>query len=232
MIRYLNYCRQSSIHYKQQFASFRTMTTTIDVAKDLPSRVEHDSMGSVAVPAASLWGAQTQRSLQNFPIGNDACRMPVPIIRAMATVKKCCATYHVNNELLAQDIGAAICKAADEIIVGALDRHFPLSIFQTGSGTQTNMNVNEVISNRAIQILGGQVGSKTPVHPNDHCNKGQSSNDCFPTAMHIAVVQVLVQTTIPGLTILKAALEKKQNEFQTIIKIGRTHLQEYVRCVV
>lgn len=144
----------------------------------------------------------------------------------MATVKKCCAIYNVSQNKLSEDLGDAISKAADEIISGSLDRHFPLVIYQTGSGTQTNMNVNEVISNRAIQLLGGTVGSKDPVHPNDHCNMGQSSNDSFPTAMHIAVAKTINEITLPGLQTLAHALRAKSKEFDHIVKIGRTHCQD------
>lgn len=203
-----------------------SITATDDVAADLPARVESDSMGELRVPAATLWGAQTQRSIQNFPIGGVESRMPLAVIRAMAVVKKSCAIYHRQICVMDPEIANAIAQAADEIIQGKLDRHFPLVIYQTGSGTQTNMNVNEVISNRAIQLLGGVVGSKSPVHPNDHVNQGQSSNDSFPTAMHIAALQTLLQTTIPGLEILHRSLQAKAQQFESIIKIGRTHCQD------
>lgn len=203
-----------------------TMTNYQDDIASLPSRTESDSMGELQIPAACLWGAQTQRSLGNFPIGGPESRMPLEVIYAMALVKKCCAAYHVNIGKLPQDVGQAIVQAASEVIDGQHDRHFPLVIFQTGSGTQTNMNVNEVLSNRAIQILGGTVGSKSPVHPNDHVNAGQSSNDSFPTAMHIASVKTLVEITIPGLETLRDSLQTKAAEFESIVKIGRTHCQD------
>ena len=215
--------------------AFRSMSSTTplssqhqveDVAVNLPARTESDSMGELHVPQGTLWGAQTQRSLENFPIGGPESKMPLPIVKAMATVKKCCALYNVEQRMLDEAIGTAIAQAADEVVAGKLDRHFPLVVFQTGSGTQTNMNVNEVLSNRAIQLLGGQVGSKSPVHPNDHCNMGQSSNDSFPTAMHLAVAQCLLQTTIPGLEMLRQSLERKCAQFQGIVKIGRTHCQD------
>jgi fumarate hydratase class II len=183
-------------------------------------------MGSLTIPPGKLWGAQTQRSIQNFPIGGSESRMPLPIIQAMATVKKCCALYNKSLGKMNPSVADAIAQAADEVTSGSLDNHFPLVIYQTGSGTQTNMNVNEVLSNRAIQILGGDVGSKSPVHPNDHCNMGQSSNDSFPTAMHIASAMVVVNTTIPGLEVLADALRKKSEEFGGIVKIGRTHCQD------
>ena len=183
-------------------------------------------MGSLNVPAGSLWGCQTQRSLMNFPIGGAESRMPMAIVRAQATLKKCCAKYNMAKGLLPALVGNAIVLAADEIIKGKLDRHFPLVIYQTGSGTQTNMNVNEVLSNRAILHLGGKVGSKDPVHPNDHCNMGQSSNDSFPTAMHIACAKTLTQTTLPGLRKLHSSLAKKSDDFADIVKIGRTHCQD------
>lgn len=199
-----------------------------DPAGALPARVESDSMGELQVPAGSLWGAQTQRSVQNFPIGGTESRMPLQIVKGMAIVKKCCALYNAENGMMESETAKAIAAAADEVVAGKLDRHFPLCTFQTGSGTQTNMNVNEVLSNRAIQLISGDagVGSKTPVHPNDHCNKGQSSNDSFPTAMHIAVAQTLQEKTLPGLKVLLASLERKEKEFNDIVKIGRTHCQD------
>jgi fumarate hydratase class II len=203
-----------------------SVSSFTDVAADLPARVESDSMGELNVPAATLWGAQTQRSLENFPIGGIESRMPMAVVKAMAIVKKCCALYHASINVMDEKVARAIATAADEVVAGKLDRHFPLVTFQTGSGTQTNMNVNEVLSNRAIQILGGQVGSKSPVHPNDHVNRGQSSNDSFPTAMHIAAATTLNETTIPGLKVLSASLAAKMNEFDTIVKIGRTHCQD------
>eukprot|EP00551_Chaetoceros_affinis_P005928 CAMPEP_0203663200 /NCGR_PEP_ID=MMETSP0090-20130426/878_1 /ASSEMBLY_ACC=CAM_ASM_001088 /TAXON_ID=426623 /ORGANISM="Chaetoceros affinis, Strain CCMP159" /LENGTH=469 /DNA_ID=CAMNT_0050526079 /DNA_START=51 /DNA_END=1456 /DNA_ORIENTATION=- len=194
--------------------------------ESLPSRTESDSMGSLSIPPGKLWGAQTQRSILNFPIGSTESRMPLPIVYAQATVKKCCATYNKSVGKLPADIADAISQAADEVISGKLDDHFPLVIFQTGSGTQTNMNVNEVLANRAIQLLGGEVGSKTPVHPNDHCNMGQSSNDSFPTAMHIASAKMICETTLPGLEALLTALQSKSAEFKDLVKIGRTHCQD------
>ncbi len=194
--------------------------------ESLPSRTESDSMGSLDIPPGKLWGAQTQRSIQNFPIGSTESRMPLPIVYAQATVKKCCATYNKSIGKLPADVADAISQAADEVVSGKLDDHFPLVIFQTGSGTQTNMNVNEVLANRAIQLLGGEVGSKTPVHPNDHCNMGQSSNDSFPTAMHIASAKMIRETTLPGLEALLKALQSKSTEFKDLVKIGRTHCQD------
>lgn len=190
------------------------------------TRTESDAFGPIEVANDVLWGAQTQRSLQNFPIGGTAAVMPEPIIRAFGILKKCAAQYNVDIGKLKPELGKAIVAASDEVISGALSEHFPLVVFQTGSGTQTNMNVNEVISNRAIQMLGGEVGSKTPVHPNDHCNMGQSSNDSFPTAMSIAAVAELTHSLVPALTELHAALEAKAAEFASIIKVGRTHTQD------
>jgi fumarate hydratase class II len=195
----------------------------------LPSRMESDSMGSLSIPPGSLWGAQTQRSIQNFPIGGRESRMPMEVVYAQCLIKKCCAEYwsdEANGAKLSKDVAKAIGQAADEVMAGLHDDQFPLVIYQTGSGTQTNMNVNEVLSNRAIMISGGEVGSKKPVHPNDHCNMGQSSNDSFPTAMHIASVITIVNRTIPGLKILLDALEAKSAEFKDIVKIGRTHCQD------
>lgn len=195
----------------------------------LPARTETDSMGELPIPPGSLWGAQTQRSIGNFPVGGRESRMPVEVVYAMALIKKCCAEYwsdEANGGKLSKDNASAIGRAADEVMAGRHDGQFPLVIYQTGSGTQTNMNVNEVLANRAIMILGGVVGSKDPVHPNDHCNMGQSSNDSFPTAMHIASVATILNRTIPGLKALLDALESKSSEFEKIVKIGRTHCQD------
>lgn len=204
------------------------MSNFEDPAAKLPVRVESDSMGSLDIPGKCLWGCQTQRSLLNFPIGGSESKMPLEVVYAMAQVKKCCAEYHADIGVMDVKLSQAIAQAADEIMAGKLDRHFPLVTFQTGSGTQTNMNVNEVISNRASQILEGDeaVGTKSPVHPNDHCNKGQSSNDSFPTAMHICLAKMVTETTLPGLKALQAALKKKSEEFKDIVKIGRTHCQD------
>jgi fumarate hydratase class II len=181
-------------------------------------------MGAVAVPADRYWGAQTQRSLENFIIGTE--RMPWPVVRALGVEKKAAALANMELGMLDATIGRAIVDAAQEVIDGALDDHFPLLVWQTGSGTQTNMNANEVISNRAIEMLGGQLGSKTPVHPNDHVNLGQSSNDTFPTVMHISAVEQLHRRLIPALAHLEDALHTKAIAFKDIIKTGRTHLQD------
>ncbi|WP_340109664.1 class II fumarate hydratase [Pikeienuella sp. HZG-20] len=188
------------------------------------TRTETDSFGPLEVRADRYWGAQTQRSLMNFPIGGE--RQPVAIVRALGVIKQACA--EVNMELGALDpkIGDAIVKAAAEVAAGDLDDHFPLVVWQTGSGTQTNMNANEVISNRAIEMLGGVIGSKDPVHPNDHVNRSQSSNDTFPTAMHIAAATIATSVLLPGLKKLHAALKEKSEAFKDIIKIGRTHTQD------
>ncbi|EJT46017.1 fumarate hydratase [Trichosporon asahii var. asahii CBS 2479] len=188
-------------------------------------RTESDTFGPLQVPADKYWGAQTQRSLQNFKIGGPAERMPEPLIKAFGTVKK--AAAHVNETYgLDPKIAGAISQAADEVISGKLIDNFPLVVFQTGSGTQTNMNTNEVISNRAIELLGGEIGSKKPVHPNDHVNMSQSSNDTFPTAMHVAAVVEIRSKLIPALQTLRDALDAKAKEFKDIVKIGRTHLQD------
>jgi len=188
------------------------------------TRRETDSFGAIDVPADRYWGAQTERSRRNFRIGTE--RMPDPLIRALALVK--CAAARTNVALGELDIerGEAIERAAQEIIDGKLDGNFPLVVWQTGSGTQTNMNVNEVIANRAIEMLGGSLGSKEPVHPNDHVNKSQSSNDSFPTAMHIAAVTEIHHVLLPGLRQLERALDEKAKSFADIVKIGRTHLQD------
>ena len=190
------------------------------------TRTETDAFGPLEVESTRLWGAQTQRSIQNFPIGGQAAVMPMPVVKAFGILKKCAARYNVDTGKLDPKLGDAMCTAADEVISGKLNEHFPLSVFQTGSGTQTNMNVNEVISNRAIQLLDGEVGSKSPVHPNDHVNMGQSSNDSFPTAMYIASATELATTLVPALEGLHAALSAKSAEFEHIIKIGRTHTQD------
>lgn len=188
------------------------------------TRVETDSFGELHVPSDRYWGAQTQRSLGNFKISNE--KMPTPMIRALGIIK--CAAAKVNMEIAGLDpkVGEAIVKAANEVIDGKMDGHFPLVVWQTGSGTQSNMNSNEVISNRAIELLGGEMGSKSPVHPNDHVNQGQSSNDTFPTAMHIAAVEEIHHNLLPALAIIRDALQKKSDEFADIVKIGRTHLQD------
>lgn len=193
---------------------------------NLKTRSESDSLGTVLVECSRLWGAQTQRSLMNFPIDVANARMPLQIIHAYGIVKKCVAKYNMRKGNISYEIGKAIVTAAEEVTAGKHDAHFPLVIYQTGSGTQTNMNVNEVISNRSIQILGGKLGSKTPVHPNDHVNRGQSTNDSFPTTMHLAAVIEITNHLIPSLKILHNALEKKAKEFSSIIKIGRTHTQD------
>jgi fumarate hydratase class II len=187
-------------------------------------RIESDSMGKVEVPADRYWGAQTQRSLQNFKIGGE--RMPPALVRALGIQKRASAQANVALGALNADLGAAIVTAATEVIDGKMADEFPLVVWQTGSGTQTNMNANEVISNRAIELLGGEMGSKKPIHPNDHVNMGQSSNDSFPTAMHIAAVEEIEHRLIPALHLLHDALAAKSAEFGHIVKIGRTHLQD------
>lgn len=188
------------------------------------ARIETDSMGEVEVSADKYWGAQTQRSLQNFKIGGE--RMPLPLVRALGIQKKAAALANMELGALDKTVADAIIKAAEEVMNGALNDHFPLVVWQTGSGTQTNMNINEVVSNRAIEMLGGVMGSKKPVHPNDHVNYGQSSNDTFPTVMHISAVEQIERELLPALTHLYKALDKKSSEFKDIIKIGRTHLQD------
>jgi len=188
------------------------------------TRIESDSMGEIAVPADRLWGAQTQRSLENFRIGGE--RMPLPLIHAFGILKLAAAETNMRLGTLDRKIGEAIVAAAREVADGKLDEHFPLVVWQTGSGTQTNMNLNEVIANRANEMLGGKRGDKKPVHPNDQVNLCQSSNDSFPTAMHIAAVMQIRGLVIPALQHLHGALEAKSKEFAEIIKIGRTHLQD------
>ncbi len=190
----------------------------------MDTRTETDTMGAIEVPADHLWGAQTQRSLQNFRIGGET--MPVPLIRALGTIKR--AAAETNRDLGGLDgkLADAIVEAAQEVIDGKLDAEFPLVVWQTGSGTQTNMNANEVIANRAIQLLGGTVGSKSPVHPNDHVNKSQSSNDTFPSAIHIAAAGEVVRHLLPALKAMHANLAAKAEEWDGIVKIGRTHTQD------
>ncbi|OPA86529.1 fumarate hydratase, class II [Pseudomonas fluorescens] len=188
------------------------------------NRSEFDSMGNVDVPADKYWGAQTQRSLQHFSIGND--RMPKAVYHAYGVVKKACALVNASAGRLPQWKSEAIVQAADEAIAGKLDEHFPLYVWQTGSGTQSNMNVNEVLSNRAIQLLGGTLGSQQPVGPNDDVNMGQSSNDSFPTAMHIAAVTLIDERLVPELNRLAETIEKKAEGWMDVIKVGRTHLED------
>lgn len=187
-------------------------------------RIETDSIGEVEVPANRYWGAQTQRSLQNFEIGTET--MPAPLIRALGIQKKAAALTNMALGVMDSKIGHAITEAADEIIEGTLADEFPLVVWQTGSGTQSNMNANEVISNRAIEILGGERGSKDPVHPNDHVNMGQSSNDTFPTVMHISAAEQIHHELLPALETMHKTLADKAEEYQSIVKIGRTHLQD------
>ncbi|WP_338445313.1 class II fumarate hydratase [Pelagerythrobacter marensis] len=188
------------------------------------TRTETDTMGAVEVPADALWGAQTQRSLGNFRIGGE--RLPLPLIRALGTIKRAAAEANRDLGVLDADIAEAIIAAAQEVIDGKLDDQFPLVVWQTGSGTQSNMNANEVIANRAIQMLGGEPGSKKPVHPNDHVNRSQSSNDTFPSAINIAVAGQIVGSLMPALRTMHTALERKARDWADIVKIGRTHTQD------
>jgi len=188
------------------------------------TRTETDSFGPIEVPADRYWGAQTQRSIGNFPIGWE--RQPVAVVRALGVIKRAAAETNMELDLIDRRLGEAIAAAATEVHEGKLDAHFPLVVWQTGSGTQSNMNANEVIANRAIEILGGALGSKDPVHPNDHVNLSQSSNDTFPTAMHIAAAMTAERVLIPGLEALRMALAEKAEAFAPIIKIGRTHTQD------
>lgn len=188
------------------------------------TRTETDSFGPLEVPSDKYWGAQTQRSIINFPIGWE--KQPIAIVRALGVIKKACAQANVALGSLDEERGKAIVQAAGEVFEGKFDDNFPLVVWQTGSGTQSNMNANEVIANRAIELMGGTIGSKDPVHPNDHCNMGQSSNDTFPTAMHIATAMTARDVLLPGLEKLHGALQKKVEEFDGIIKIGRTHTQD------
>ncbi|MGE0739860.1 MAG: class II fumarate hydratase [Hyphomonadaceae bacterium] len=190
----------------------------------MATRTETDTFGPIQVEADKYWGAQAQRSLQNFKIGDE--KMPVPIIRALGIVKRAAAEANMELGVLKPELGETIVKAAQEVIEGKLNAHFPLAVWQTGSGTQSNMNANEVISNRAIEMMGGEMGSKKPVHPNDHVNMSQSSNDTFPTAMHIACAEEIEHRLIPALSKLRNALNDKAQAWKDIIKIGRTHTQD------
>jgi fumarate hydratase class II len=212
-------------------------TDTAPALNDLPigidatgTRHETDSMGGIDVPADRYWGAQTQRSLVHFSIGDD--RMPKAVYHAYGTVKKAAAIVNGRAGRLPGWMVDVITRVADEVIAGDLDAHFPLYVWQTGSGTQSNMNTNEVISNRAIQLLGGTLGSKTPVHPNDHVNMGQSSNDTFPTAMHIATVAEITDHLLPAVRALQSAISEKATAWADVVKIGRTHLQDAVPLTV
>lgn len=188
------------------------------------TRTETDSIGAIEVPFDKYWGAQTQRSIQNFKIGTET--MPAPVVKALGVQKKAAAQTNMDLGILDKNIGEAITKAADEVIDGTLSDQFPLVVWQTGSGTQSNMNANEVIANRAIEMLGGEIGSKSPVHPNDHCNMGQSSNDTFPTVMHISAAVETHNELIPALSELQQTLEQKAKQWKDLVKIGRTHTQD------
>ncbi len=190
----------------------------------MSQRIESDSLGEVRVASDRYWGAQTQRSLENFRIGTQ--KMPIEVIHAFAIVKKAAAIVNCELGLLPQTKSVAIVQAADEVLAGKWDDHFPLVVWQTGSGTQSNMNVNEVLSNRAIEILGGRMGSKNPVHPNDDVNKSQSSNDAFPTAMHVSALRMLRDTLFPALDSLRATFIAKSEAFRDVVKVGRTHMMD------
>src|ERR1041384_4177798 len=202
----------------------KTMATSLE--QPIRTRIESDSMGKIEVPADVYWGAQTQRSLLHFDIGRDT--MPPELIHAFGLLKKACALVNQDLGKLSADKAKLITQAADDVVSGRLNDQFPLRIWQTGSGTQTNMNVNEVISNRAIEIAGGEMGSKKPIHPNDHVNMSQSSNDTFPAAMHIAAAERVKNALIPAIKTVHNAIAAKAKEFENIVKIGRTHLQDAV----
>ncbi len=192
----------------------------------METRTERDTMGAVEVPADRYWGAQTQRSLEHFDIGRDTFVWGRAVVRGLGLLKQAAARANTDLGLLPEEVSRAVVQAAGEVAEGGLDQHFPLVVFQTGSGTQSNMNANEVIANRAIEVLGGVLGSKDPVHPNDHVNKSQSSNDTFPTAVHVAVVLEVAERLHPAVDGLCAALQAKAAEFADVVKVGRTHLQD------
>jgi fumarate hydratase class II len=209
------------------------MTRILDLPVGLDAtgtRTESDAMGTIEVPADRYWGAQTQRSLQHFSIGDD--RMPKAVYHAYGHIKRAAALVNGRAGRLEDWMAQVIARVGEEVIAGQLDEHFPLFVWQTGSGTQTNMNVNEVIGNRAIQLVGGELGGKSPIHPNDHVNMGQSSNDTFPTAMHIAAVRALHEQLLPSVELLCAAIETKAEAWRDVVKIGRTHLQDAVPLTV
>src|ERR1700757_3655952 len=189
-------------------------------------RIEEDSLGDVHVPAEHLWGAQTQRSHMNFPIGVERFRWGRPVIRALGILKKCAALANGQIGQLSREKVDLIVRSAQEVIDGRWDDEFPLVVFQTGSGTQTNMNANEVIANRAIQLAGGLIGSKTPIHPNDDVNHSQSSNDTFPTVMHIATVEAIESKLFPAISRLRDVLDEKSKQYHDVVMLGRTHLQD------
>src|SRR5215218_10777114 len=205
-------------------SSSKTSRAKTDRSSRTATRTETDSFGPIEVLADRYWGAQTERSRQNFRIGTD--RMPISLVHALGIVKLAAAQSNQELGLLDQRRANAIIRAAREVIEGKLDDHFPLVVWQTGSGTQSNMNLNEVIANRANELLGGKLGAKSPVHPNDHVNMSQSSNDCFPTAMHIAAAEEIARKLDPALTHLHDALQAKARAFARIVKIGRTHTQD------
>src|SRR5262252_8417629 len=201
-----------------------------ETARAPRTRIETDSMGEIDVHADRYWGAQTQRSLLHFNIGFDV--MPREMIRAFGILKKACALVNQDLGKLPPEKAKLIVQACDEVIEGKLDAHFPLRVWQTGSGTQTNMNANEVISNRAIELAGGVMGSKKPIHPNDDVNRGQSSNDTFPTAMHVAAVRAVREEVLPNVRALHQAIDDKARQWRAVVKIGRTHLEDAVPLTV
>ena len=217
--------RQSLARARRQAPGDAGRWRTYDVPMN-QVRIETDSMGQVEVPSDRYWGAQTQRSIHNFPIGRDTFVWGRPVVKALGILKKGAAQANAELGEQPQDVADLVVRAADEVIAGHLDDHFPLVVFQTGSGTQSNMNSNEVIANRAIELAGGDLGSKTPVHPNDHVNRGQSSNDTFPTAMHIAVLLELRDRLEGGVGVLRDTLAAKAEEYADVVKVGRTHLQD------
>src|ERR1700685_1372844 len=202
------------------------MTGSIDISDTRKFRVEEDALGNVEVPVDHLWGAQTERSHRNFPIGVERYRWGRPVIRALGILKKCAALANLELGQLPKAKVDLIVRASQDVIDGKLDNEFPLVVFQTGSGTQTNMNANEVIANRAIQLAKGVIGSKKPIHPNDDVNHSQSSNDTFPTAMHIATAETIERKLLPAVRALRDVLDGKAKQYDDVVMVGRTHLQD------
>src|SRR5690606_19801892 len=217
-------CRMGKGSWVSEYLYWQAIHPFSSTGAIMSTRIESDSMGNIDVPADRYWGAQTQRSLQNFAIGQE--RMPLAVVHALALIKKAAALTNQQLDNLDDELAGLICRAADEVLAGRLDDHFPLSVWQTGSGTQSNMNINEVLANRANEMAGQPLGGKRPVHPNDHVNRGQSSNDTFPSAMHVAAALQVTEQLLPAVTALRDSLDDQARRHAELIKIGRTHLMD------